>query len=950
MLNLFEITKDYKVADTKVRALKDLSLSFRRNEFVSVLGPSGCGKTTLLNIIGGLDKYTSGDLYINGRSTKEFADKDWDIYRNHRVGFIFQSYNLIPHQTVLGNVELALTIAGMNKAERTAKAKKALDEVGLSDQYYKRPNQLSGGQCQRVAIARALVNDPEILLADEPTGALDTTTSVQIMDLIKAISSERLVIMVTHNPELAEKYSTRIIRLLDGELQSDSNPLTDAEEKEETRKLKEAEQGVDAEAQQNGGKAKQKEKAKMSFFTAFRLSIQNLFTKKARTIMTSIAGSIGIIGVSLVLSISFGVQTFINDMQNDMLSGNPIQVRESGIDITALMSSTMRDDQSQALRDLLDGHINVDSMIDYLVSRSSDVDNLMLKNDITQDYIDYVLNISPDAAGAVFLDYGLDVTNNIYTDYYESKAGREQGLAPENISLSTIRTIYTALLDESPYSQYSDFITGLTDVFMPLPSKDTYGGNESYIANQYKLINGKYATAADEVMIVLEKNSMLTDLLLAQLGYYSQDEFMNLIFKATPKENGEPNRWYDGGLDKDRFSYEELLGKSFTWYPDDTVYKFNYAVNPLDLTKPKVFDYNAYSKNFSVSNTGALPLKVVGVLEPNADLSYGCLQSGFFYTEALRKYIYEQNKNSALKTFMETAGIEGIPSGTKIFKDTVTEVETEYAWGISYKYSYTFLYADDGVPPVVTEKLGVVGSTSTYLAMAGSIFKDMPGLSELAGMKTLTIRQTGALNTANQIFVFPVDFRTKDDVLGYLDKWESEETLTFYSASQGKEISLEAEARANIHYTDTLSLVVAIINNLINIVTFALIGFTSLALVVSCVMIGIITYVSVVERVKEIGVIRSLGGRKKDVSYLFNAETFIIGLISGLIGILVTYIGSWIINIIINATQGIETIAIFPWYYALMMVCVSIALTLISGFLPSRSAAKKDPVVALRTE
>ena len=944
MLNLFEITKDYKVADTTVRALKNLSLSFRRNEFVCILGPSGCGKTTLLNIIGGLDKYTSGDLTISGKSTKEFVDRDWDIYRNHRVGFIFQSYNLIPHQTVLGNVELALTIAGMNKTERTEKAKKALDKVGLSDQYTKRPNQLSGGQCQRVAIARALVNDPEILLADEPTGALDTTTSVQIMDLIAEIASEKLVIMVTHNPELAEKYSTRIIQLLDGELQSDNNPLSDAEEKEELQKLKVTEHQA-AQAAKTNGKIKKPEKAKMSFWTAFRLSIQNLFTKKARTIMTSIAGSIGIIGVSLVLSISFGVQTFINNMQNDMLSGNPIQIRESGMDIAALIRSTSRDDQSRALNDLQNGYINVDSMIDYLVSRSSDVDNLMLKNNITQDYIDYVLNISPNAAGAVFLDYSLDVTNNIYTDYYESKAAREQSLVPNNISLSTIQTIYTALLNESPYSQYSDYITGLTDVFMPLPSKSTYNSNESYINNQYKLINGKYATAANEVMIVLEKDSMLTDLLLAQLGYYSQDEFMNLIFKATPNADGSLNKWYDSTLDKDKFSYEELLGKSFTWYPNDTVFEFNYD-DTVSSDRPRVFDYNAYSKDFWVTDTGALPLKVVGILEPNADLSYGCLESGFFYTEALREHIYEQNKNSVLvntlKTLAATKNTDSISSGIN--------TAGTYAWGITYKYSYTFLYTDDGTPKVVTDRLGAVGTTSTYLALAGSILQDIPGLSELAAMKNFSLRQAGGLNTANQIFVFPVDFRTKDDVLSYLDRWDSDETLTFYSASQGKEITLGATERSNIHYTDTLSLIVAIINNLINIVTFSLIGFTSLALVVSCVMIGIITYVSVVERVKEIGVIRSLGGRKKDISYLFNAETFIIGLISGLIGIAVTYLGSLIINIIINVTQGIKTIAIFPWYYAVMMVGVSIALTLISGFLPSRSAAKKDPVVALRSE
>ena len=1115
MLRLSSIKKDYTIADTTVHALKGITLSFRENEFVSVLGPSGCGKTTLLNIIGGLDKYTTGDLFIAGRSTKEFKDKDWDVYRNHRIGFIFQSYNLIPHQTVLGNVELALTIAGMSKAERTSKAKKALDKVGLKDQYYKRPNQLSGGQSQRVAIARALVNDPDILLADEPTGALDTTTSVQIMELIKEIANEKLVIMVTHNPELAEQYSTRIIRLLDGELQSDSAPFSAEEEIAEVKAAKEkaaAKEKKQKSVKANGAKKKKAktEKAKMSLTTAFRLSLQNLFTKKARTIMTSIAGSIGIIGVSLVLSISYGVQSFIGDMQNDMLSGNPVSIRQRGMDITSLMKMTNRQDQEKALKEY--GYVNVDSMIEYLAARAGTADSLMLDNKITQDYIDYVKTLPEKYVADIFLNYGLDVTNNIFTDFKEKATGDTQ-----NVSLSTIRNIYTSVLEKSPYSNYADYVTSLTDIFVQAPD------SEDYILSQYDMTYGKVAKEKNEVMIVLDSNSMLSDLLLAQLGYYTQDEFLNMVFKATLLEDGSPSPDYNPALDKPKFSYDELVEKTFVWYPND------------DLLEPapnsgSQFHYNAYYKD---SFSQGVELKIVGILEPKEGKSYGSLESGFYYTDALRKHIIENNKNSkivnALKkngqestssgeqstgglmdgirgaadgaeklsdgaaqmndgldqlagsakqlkdsaskltemqsgsnqlkdgakslsegliqytdsvdqmvgmlslisTTLETAvrenpalladpniaklvqtlsgsdsdgtgnigqlsaaskslreaakqledgtggldegiqqlsklqdgisglsdglsglqsGSEGLKDGSKALSDGMADYRTENqsestpAISITFKYSYNYLGEK------FENVTGYLGNQSSYMSLAGSLFTGNAQMSEMAKMKSLTLQQLGGIDLASEISVFPVNFEQKEFVLSHLDRWNTDESITFYSESQQKEITLTAAERDDIKYTDNLALIIAIVNNLIDIITFALIGFTSLSLVVSCVMIGIITYVSVVERIKEIGVIRSLGGRKRDVSYLFNAETLIIGLISGLIGIVFTFIGSWIINLIIYNIQGIKTIAIFPWHYAVMMVGVSVFLTLISGFLPSRSAAKKDPVVALRTE
>ena len=911
MLKLSGITKNYIIgADTKVEALKGISLTFRKNEFVSVLGPSGCGKTTLLNIIGGLDKYTSGDLFIGGRSTREFKDKDWDIYRNHRVGFIFQNYNLIPHQTVLGNVELALTIAGMGKAERTEKAKQALDKVGLSDQYDKYPNQLSGGQGQRVAIARALVNDPDILLADEPTGALDTTTSVQIMELVKEIANERLVIMVTHNSDLAEKYSTRIIKLLDGNLQDDTSPFEGKIENDELSKN-------DSENKENNVK---KEKAKMSFLTAFKLSLQNLLTKKARTTMIGIAGSIGIIGVSLVLSISFGVQTFIENMQNDMLSGNPVVIRESGVDLVSLMRTARRTDQATALREY--GYVNVDLMIEYLASRASTADNIMLNNNITQDYIDFILTLPDEYVASMFLDYGLDITNNVFTDFKET-ANSET----ENISLSALRTIYTSVLEYSPYSAYSNFVTNFTDIFEQAPD------NEDYILSQYDLAYGKPASEKNEIMLVLERDSMLTDLLLAQLGYFTQEEFLNLVFKAAPEPDGSPNPYYDPSLDKLKFSYDELIGRSFTWYSNDDL--FIPTENPY-----APFIYNAY---YNDTFSEGLELTVVGILEPKTHISYGSLQSGIYYTKALTRHIIDSNIDSIIVNSLIKSERDTIPSGVQ----TVTLPDGTISSGpvgITFTYSFTFL--DERHENV----MGFLGTSSGVMSLVGSVVSSNPQLEELGRMKTLTLNQLGGVDRANHISIFPVNFGQKSLIQEHLDRWNSDDDIVFYSASQQKEITLTAKERDVVRYTDPLSLVIRVINNLIDIVTFALIGFTSLSLVVSCVMIGIITYVSVVERIKEIGVIRSLGGRKRDVSNLFTAETVIIGLFSGLIGIAATFFGSWIINLIIYAQQGIETIAIFPWSYAVMMVGVSILLTLVSGFMPSRSAARKDPAVALRTE
>ncbi|MDE5547171.1 MAG: ABC transporter ATP-binding protein/permease [Anaeroplasmataceae bacterium] len=909
MLRLENIIKDYKVADTYVHALKGINLAFRKNEFVSILGPSGCGKTTMLNIIGGLDKYTSGDLFINGKSTRDFKDRDWDVYRNHRIGFIFQSYNLIPHQTILGNVELALTIAGLTKEERVERAKKAIDRVGLEGQYNKHPNQLSGGQCQRVAIARALVNEPEILLADEPTGALDTQTSIQIMELIKEISQEKLVIMVTHNPDLAKQYSTRIVRLLDGELVTDSNPYTLEEERKETEQ-------EDVEAVQK------KEKAKMSFWTAFKLSLRNLFTKKARTALTCVAGSIGIIGVSSVLAVSSGVQGYITSMQDDMLSGNPVQISETAYDLSAMMSGMGTMDKVNALK-IEDGKINVNEVIKRLITQGQAMEKMQINNNITQNYIDYVYSIDEGYAAAISLEYGIDVTNNIYTDYqvYYNKPEEKK-----NTSLSAIKNIYTSVLSETDFSRYASYVTGLTNVFQQAPN------DKNYILSQYDVLYGDdIATKENEIMIVVNSDQELTDLLLAQLGYYTQDQFINTTFRHL----NDPS--YNPEIDKNRFDFSELVGKKFYYYSNDSIYERQ--SNSFLESRLGPFSYH-----HEMDPASGEELVVKAILRPKASISYGCMTSGFFYTEAFaKKFIQDGLKSEVVKYLND--------NNLSYFGMYPSESQESGAFdnkGITYFYNYTPSGSDEA-----KSAMGFVGQTDAMSELLGMMMGGQSSggntSSMMAMYTTLSLRQLGGIDVANDISIYPINFDLKDGVTKHLDAWNSDETLTFKN-SKGETITLTAEEREQITYTDNIAVMINMINSLINLITTALIAFTALSLVVSCFMIAIITYVSVVERVKEIGVIRSLGGRKKDVTHLFNAETFIIGLISGVFGIIVTYIISLILNIIVDNLTGVTPIAALPLWQAAVMILVSILLTVISGVIPARSAAKKDPVVALRTE
>lgn len=936
MLKLVDIKKDYVLPSLTVHALKGVNITFRENEFVSILGQSGCGKTTLLNIIGGLDHYTSGDLIIDGISTKRYKDRDWDLYRNHKVGFIFQSYNLIPHQTILENVELALTISGVSKKERRERSKEALDKVGLKDMYSKKPNQLSGGQCQRVAIARALVNNPSILLADEPTGALDSETSIQIMDLIKEISSSCLVIMVTHNPELAYKYSTRIVKLLDGSIIDDSNPYNE----EEIKTIEVGEAATEIDFKKSKRKKKERineedhkkyKKAKLSFWQAYRLSQRNLRSKFKRSLMVCIAGSIGIIGVATVLSVSNGVTNYINSMQNDMLSGNPIQVSESGYDLSGIVSMSSESTLNNGLKEnTKDGYINVNGYIEYLLKSSSDLNNFKIENNITKEYLDFVNDMDESYYKSIVYKYGLDLSNNIYTSFkFEDNNGN---MKETNMSLSSALNLYTELLNNTEYSSFSSYIPSLKDSFMITNS------DEEFILDQYDIISGSdsyVAKNSDEIMIVVDENTSLTDLLLAQYGYYSQDEFLNLVYKVGNEDK------YDSALYKDKFSYSELLNKTFTYYFNDSIFNENIVKMPktdaegnyvLDKDGNLIYEstYNP-SSPFTYNNletkitdkTNSKELKITAILRPKDNVSYGSLTSGFYYTDALAKEIIENAKTSKIVNYLNDKDSEGFTS--MMYNNIPT--------GIYYTYSY---YFED---KYYENKYGFVGSIDSTTSMMAS----MMGAS-VPSYYSLTLRNLGGKELPWSVEIYPTDFNYKDEVTSYLDKWNEDGDISLTSGN-----IIKKSEREDIKYNDNLSIVISLVNNLINIVTYALVSFTALSLVVSTVMVAIITYVSVIERIKEIGVIRSMGGRKRDVSNLFIAETLIIGGLSGIIGIGVTYLISFILNLIMNSLFGI-TIASLTWVTALVMVLLSIILTLISGVIPANSAAHKDPVEALRSE
>ena len=877
MLKLVDIKKDYKVAAGTVHALKGVSLSFRPNEFVCILGASGCGKTTLLNIIGGLDQYTSGDLIIQGRSTKNFKDRDWDVYRNHRIGFVFQSYNLIPHQTVLGNVELALTISGVSREERKKRAEEALRRVGLGNELDKKPNQLSGGQMQRVAIARALVNDPDILLADEPTGALDSNTSVQIMDLIKEIAGERLVIMVTHNPELAESYASRIVRLKDGLVESDSDPYDDETEprQEEVR-----------------------ERAKMSFLTSLALSFRNLLTKKGRTILTSVAGSIGIISVCLVLALSNGFNNYIRKTEEDMLSYYPITVSESSFDLASVMTSFTSVEDMPDLSQLGD-KVYIDSFLTGLAN------GMATTNNISENYVNYLEGMDPSWYSEIQYSHGAKLADNLFLQAETFPTGDNSTTELTTRSLNNLKSKYIA--DLMAYaSQYSSLI-GFADYFtnvvavMPGTSDDSNLGYGEYVLSQYDVVAGHFPENENEVVLVVGQNNQVTDLTLAQLGLLEEDRFMELFNLGT-----EDKDEVEEGTD--RIDYSEILGKSYTLFFNDALYTKDESWNQMAyMSGEYAFTYQGQRQNdaFQAAEGEGINLQISGILRLKEGLSYGCLASGLNLTEKTALAYIEGNRGSEIVQWMQSDDACFSIRGTTLY-----------------------------LMPAETEAL--MDAFTLYDFMGSNIY--------VAQLPDTAVKTLGGSDGVSRVAIYANDFEHKEEVLAYLDEWNDR------CENGGSYGGISLEEGDKITYTDTVGTLMGIMQTMIDIITYVLVAFTAISLIVSSVMIGIITYVSVVERVKEIGVLRALGARKQDVRNLFNAETFIIGLAAGLIGIGIAYALSAVISLILEGLTGIAGIASLPVTSAIVMVCVSVALTLVSGLIPAQSAAKKDPVIALRTE
>ena len=932
MLQLTQITKDYPSASGCVHALRGVSLEFRASEFVCILGPSGCGKTTLLNIIGGLDHYTAGDLVIQGKSTKNFKDRDWDVYRNHRIGFIFQSYNLIPHQTVLGNVELALTIAGVGREERRRRAAEALTRVGLGKELNKRPNQLSGGQMQRVAIARALVNNPDILLADEPTGALDSETSVQIMELIKEIAGERLVIMVTHNPELAYQYASRIVRFKDGLVESDSNPYSSAAEGEkgasseaaegqaEENAVQPAEVAAEGETQPKQPKRK-KDRAKMSFFTSLALSFRNLLTKKGRTILTSVAGSIGIVSVCLVLALSSGFNNYVKKTEEDMLSYYPVQVTESAFDMASIMTSFTSPQDMPDLKEIGD-KVYVDSFLTGLGK------GMAVSNDISPEYLEYIAKMDPSYYAEIQYGYGTTVANNLFTQVDIAKDANAENLelVPVTYSLSKLKEHYIDVvksLPEGNYSQLTQFADFFGNVVNRMPGTDDFESETfgDYVLSQYDVIKGEFPKNQNEVVFVIGPNNEVSDLTLAQLGLLNEEKFSALFHEGKEEES-------DGKLSENSLvDFNEILNKEYTLYYNDVVYEKDPAYTKPTMAAgdrtgyPYTYVGERDNEKLTAAEGEGYNLKAVGILRLKKGLQYGCLTDGLNLTEAL---------------------IDDYIAQTKEHDDFVNWMKNESAIELTNPLTGEPILDKNGDPIKIylcpSENLqsyynlnDEIGAFATGLT-ADFIRGVLKGFTA-SFMPESAIRAVGGDNTVTSISFYARDFDGKEHLLSYLDAWND----THESAEQ-------------ITYTDTVGTLMGMVQEILNIITYVLVAFTAISLVVSSVMIGIITYVSVVERVKEIGVLRSLGARKQDIRNLFNAETFIIGLAAGVIGVALSYFISIFINIAILSLAGIAGIAALPFTTALIMVAISIGLTLISGLIPASSAAKKDPVIALRTE
>ncbi len=895
MLELNDIKKDYVSGSTTVSALKGINLRFRDCEFVSILGQSGCGKTTMLNIIGGLDKYTSGDLKINGVSTKNYKDRDWDFYRNNSIGFVFQSYNLIPHQTVLSNVELALTLSGVSKAERKKRAIEALEKVGLGEQIHKKPNQMSGGQMQRVAIARALVNNPDILLADEPTGALDTETSIQIMELLKEISKDRLIIMVTHNPELAEDYSTRIVRLLDGVITDDSDPYS-LEDMEADIRAKEAAKVKTSEKKIK--KSGKKQKTSMSFFTALSLSFNNLMTKKTRTILTAFAGSIGIIGIAMILSISNGIQLYIDRVQRDTLSSYPITLQAEAIDISSMVSSMTGNSDSEEHEDKSKIYSN-DIMGDMINTMVKEV-----KSNNLSEFKKYIENGSSDIKSYVSdIQYSYDVPLNIYMK--DTSNGVEQ-LNPG--------TMFDSIYGEGATSASSSMSSGMgMGMFSNSSVWNQLLGNQQVLDEQYDVLAGHWPENFNEVVLVADKNNEVDDYTLYSLGLKDPEEVRTLFKKMMVGESYE--------TEKDiSYTFDEILDTEFKLVMPTDMYKYNDVTGTWD-------DYSKDDKYMTNVVNNGTDIKVCGIIRPNDDAVSTSLSSGIGYTAKLTEYIIEEVKNSEIAKAQLADTSVDVFTGVPFDNDRNTEITMDDV----NAYMATLSPEESAQMQAMTSGM----SDDQILQLFSASLKARTTDATLDSNKSkLGITD---LDTPSQIDIYATDFDSKEKVQNIIKDYNK------LQQDDGKEENV-------INYTDYVGIMMSSVSTIINAISYVLIAFVAISLIVSSIMIGIITYISVLERTKEIGVLRSIGASKKDVSRIFNAETLIEGFVSGALGIVVTLLLCIPANALIKHLTDISNVAQLPVAGGVILIIISMFLTFIAGLIPAKLAAKKDPVVALRSE
>ena len=895
MLELNDIKKDYVSGSTTVSALKGINLRFRDCEFVSILGQSGCGKTTMLNIIGGLDKYTSGDLKINGVSTKNYKDRDWDFYRNNSIGFVFQSYNLIPHQTVLSNVELALTLSGVSKAERKKRAIEALEKVGLGEQIHKKPNQMSGGQMQRVAIARALVNNPDILLADEPTGALDTETSIQIMELLKEISKDRLIIMVTHNPELAKDYSTRIVRLLDGVITDDSDPYS-LEDMEADIRAKEAAKAKTSEKKIK--KSGKKQKTSMSFFTALSLSFNNLMTKKTRTILTAFAGSIGIIGIAMILSISNGIQLYIDRVQRDTLSSYPITLQAESIDISSKVTSMTGNSDSEEHEDKSKIYSN-DIMGDMINTMVKEV-----KSNNLSEFKKYIENGSSDIKSYVSdIQYSYDVPLNIYMK--DTSNGVEQ-LNPS--------TMFDSIYGEGATSTSSAMSSGMgMGMFSNSSVWNQLLGNQQVLDEQYDVLAGHWPEKFNEVVLVADKNNEVDDYTLYSLGLKDPEEVRTLFKKMMVGESYETKKDIS-------YTFDEILDTEFKLVMPTDMYKYNDVTGTWD-------DYSKDDKYMTNVVNNGTDIKVCGIIRPNDDAVSTSLSSGIGYTAKLTEYIIEEVKNSEIAKAQLADTSVDVFTGVPFDNDRNTEITMDDV----NAYMATLSPEESAQMQAMTSGM----SDDQILQLFSASLKARTTDATLDSNKSkLGITD---LDTPSQIDIYATDFDSKEKVQNIIKDYNK------LQQDDGKEENV-------INYTDYVGIMMSSVSTIINAISYVLIAFVAISLIVSSIMIGIITYISVLERTKEIGVLRSIGASKKDVSRIFNAETLIEGFVSGALGIVVTLLLCIPANALIKHLTDISNVAQLPVAGGVILIIISMFLTFIAGLIPAKLAAKKDPVVALRSE